>query len=473
MSKLEVNTIDTQCGSALQIGDGNTATIGLGKSGDTITVPSGATIVNNGTQTGFGRTGTVDWDTSNIKTATFSAANGSGYFCNTSGGAFTCNLPAGSAGAIVSVVDYTNTFQTHNLTVAPNGSEKIGGAAASTKLNTEGQSVTFVYVDANEGWKNVQDSTSNVVGSPYLVATGGTITCCGNYKIHTFTGPGTFTVSSAAPVGANNIVDYLVVGGGGAAPSTGGGDGISGGGGGGGFRYYANTTNNPQSGNPASPINNAGNSPNTEVTVTATGYPITVGAGMSIPSSGPGTGTPSIFSTVTSAGGGAGGRGDPAAGGYTGGSGGGSDNGGHTAAAGNTPPVSPPQGNDGGSSRPANGGGGGGAMAVGEQGPPTVGGNGGIGGGVTGFGTSGQPSGGKYYFSGGGGGGNGNANYPAAAGTGGTGGGANGKNPGCVSASNGTVNTGGGGGGASDKNPGGGAGGAGGSGIVVIRYRYQ
>ena len=34
MSKIEVNTIDSQCGSALQIGDANTATIGLGKSGD-------------------------------------------------------------------------------------------------------------------------------------------------------------------------------------------------------------------------------------------------------------------------------------------------------------------------------------------------------------------------------------------------------------------------------------------------------
>ena len=83
MSKIEVNTIDTQCGSALQIGDGNTATIGLGKSGDTITVPCGATIVNSGTATGFGATGAVNWDTASIKTATFTAVSGSGYFCNT------------------------------------------------------------------------------------------------------------------------------------------------------------------------------------------------------------------------------------------------------------------------------------------------------------------------------------------------------------------------------------------------------
>ena len=159
MSKIEVDAIDKQSGSTLT----------LGGSGTAVTLACGAT------QTGFGRTGTVDWQTSSIKTATFTAANGEGYFANTSGGAFTMNLPAGTAGNIVSVVDYTNTFQTNNLTVAPNGSEKIGGIASSIALNTEGQSVTFVYVDGTEGWKNVQDSTSNVTGSPFLVATGGIV----------------------------------------------------------------------------------------------------------------------------------------------------------------------------------------------------------------------------------------------------------------------------------------------------------
>ena len=31
-------------------------------------------------------------------------------------------------------------------------------------LNTEGQSVTFVYVDSTQGWINTMDSTSNVIG---------------------------------------------------------------------------------------------------------------------------------------------------------------------------------------------------------------------------------------------------------------------------------------------------------------------
>ena len=216
MSKIEVNKIGPQCGTTLTVGcgagqtvavDANTVT--LGRCGGTVTLASGAT------QSGFGRTGTVDWQTGSIKTATFTAANGEGYFANTSGGAFTMNLPAGTAGNIVSVVDYTNTFQTHSLTITPNGSQKIGGVSSSFTASTEGQSLTFVYVDDVEGWKNVQDSTSNAVGNPNLVATGGTVTTSGNCKIHTFTGPGTFTVSSASVTAPENVVSYLVVAGGG------------------------------------------------------------------------------------------------------------------------------------------------------------------------------------------------------------------------------------------------------------------
>jgi hypothetical protein len=75
------------------------------------------------------------------------------------------------------------------------------------------------------------DSTSNVTGEPkHIVATGGTITCCGDYKIHTFTSDGMFTISTA-PTPANNNVDYLVVAGGGGSGKY-----YGGGGGGGGYR---------------------------------------------------------------------------------------------------------------------------------------------------------------------------------------------------------------------------------------------
>ena len=126
MSKIEVDAIDKQSGSTLT----------LGGSGTAVTLACGAT------QTGFGRSGSVNWQTT-PKTATFTAADGEGYFIN-SGSAITANLPAGSAGAIVAFSDYARNFATYNLTISPNGSEKIGGVAADLTLNVNGQALTLV-----------------------------------------------------------------------------------------------------------------------------------------------------------------------------------------------------------------------------------------------------------------------------------------------------------------------------------------
>ena len=480
MSEVKVNKLTprTNCG-----------TVTLGDSGDTFTIPSGVTITNSGTASGFGRTGTVDWQTGSIKTATFTAVNGEGYFANTSGGTFTMNLPAGSAGAIVSVVDYTNTFQNNKLTVSPNGAEKIGGIADDASLSTEGQSVTFVYVDSTEGWKNIQDSTSNVVGELYITATVSgacnTLTTVDtDYKVATFVGPGTFCVSAAS--GPFAVADYVVVagGGGGGTGDYGGGTGgfrATAGGGAGGFRVFANTTDNPAfASSPANPLNGPAAIP-----ISVQGYPITVGAGGAVvpsPTTVGNSGSNSIFSTITSTGGGGGGADTPPVPGTSGGSGGGSgasSSGTATGAAGNTPPVSPPQGNPGGDGIPSapNGGsagGGGGALAAGTDGSPsnngTNGGAGGVGAGVRGFGTSGVNCGSDYYFSGGGGGGNYADGGTGGGGKAGRGSPAGSPQTGC----NATVNTGGGGGGSGGYSCDGvETGGAGGSGIVIIRYKFQ
>jgi len=453
MSKIEVNQISSQCGSTLTIG----------QSGDTVTLAAGAT------QTGFGRTGTVNWDTT-AKTASFTAVSGNGYFVNTTSGAITVTLPAGSAGDIVSLADYTNTWQTNAVTVSPNGTDKIGGVNDNAVLNTEGQSVTFVFVDSTEGWKNVQDSTSNVVGNAYIAATGGTITTCGNCKIHTFTGPGTFCVSQVAICAANNEVSYMVVAGGG----SGGGGYQSGGGGAGGFRE----DKSPVTPYTASPLDGAG-----PITVTASPYPITVGGGGAAQTSGctqGNSGSNSIFSTITSAGGGGAGAYNvsaPVAAGISGGSGGGAGNipGGAPGGAGNTPPVSPSQGNNGGATgnpycNPYTGGGGGGATAAGSGGAGGIGSCDGCGGAGAITSISGTPT---AYAGGGGGGGYANplaSSTTADSGDGGLGGGGKGSY-GPTAAVSGTTNTGGGGGGASG--PSAATSGAGGSGIVIIRYKYQ
>ena len=87
-----------------------------------------------------------------VQTTGFTAVAGEGYFCNTTSAAFTATLPAGTLGDEVSLVDYAGTFDTNNLTVAPNGSEKIQGVAASLTVSIERAGLTLVYTDATQGW---------------------------------------------------------------------------------------------------------------------------------------------------------------------------------------------------------------------------------------------------------------------------------------------------------------------------------
>jgi hypothetical protein len=462
MSKIEVNTIDVQCGSTLTVGS----------SGKTVTLAPGAS------QSGFGRTGTVDWCTT-AKTSPFTAVSGDGFFVNTTSGAITVTLPASpSAGDIIALKDYANTWDTNAVTLARNGS-KINGVCGCATLSTESQSVTLIYVDSTKGWRDIHDSTSNTTGAPnFICASGGTVTESGDFKIHTFTSSGTFTVNSA-PTPANNNVSYLVIaGGGGGAGQQNASSGGGGGGGAGGFRE-GKTPATPYT---ASPLVAPAGLP-----VSATSYPITVGAGGATWSSPYTTstsrgaqGSTSTFSTISSAGGGGGGGRTPqgpagAVTGGTGGSGGGVGGVGCglAAAAGNTPPVSPPQGNNGGTrsgSPQQAAGGGGGAAAVGGNGA-------GNDGGVGGAGATTEINGSPVQRAGGGSGGDAGDSQAGGAGGGGASGtyesGSDAGGPPVTNGAAGTANTGGGGGGASGACSPYNVGGAGGSGIVIIRYKFQ
>ena len=493
MSTVEVNKIQQQCGTTLTVGGGacktavvDATTVTLGRCGATVSLASGAT------QSGFGRTGTVDWVTTPKVTgdSPVTGATGKGYFLNTTAGQITINLPAGAAGSIVSLADYAGTWQTNKVILSPNGSEKIGGINNDVDLTTEGQSVTLVYVDSTQGWINTMDSTSNVRAANFIVATGGNqptaggCIVCTNYKVHKFTGPGTFCVSAGA--GPLAVADYMVVaGGGGGGGSSCGSLYGAGGGGAGGWRASAGTSSGCYTAGPLA----AGVS---ALPVSIQGYPITVGGGApTTPNTGPSTpsarlgsnGSDSTFSTITSAGGGVGGsrHTGPAPSinvskGNAGGSGGGSTEGNpgvFPGGAGNTPSQSPVQGFDGGPSdgdpgtRPS---GGGGATAVGLKTGTDI--NGGAGGaGITSC-ISASP----VAYSGGGGAGGGSPNGPGGAGGTGNPAGAGGTNAGGpgVAGGNAAINTGGGGGGASGRTSScGGAGGSGGSGIVYIRYKFQ
>ena len=95
-----------------------------------------------------------------------------------------------------------------------------------------------------------------------------TETTSGNYKIHTFTSSGCFTVTTTGSCSSNDEVSYMVVwrygGGGGSTGSNWGG-----GSGAGGFREAKSSVDDYT----------ASSGGTTGITVTATTYPITVGGG--------------------------------------------------------------------------------------------------------------------------------------------------------------------------------------------------
>ncbi len=87
-----------------------------------------------------------------VKTANFNAVAGEGYFVDTSSAARTATLPSTAAqGDEVRFIDYADSFDTNNLTVARNG-HKIQGASSDLTVATEGAAFGLVYVDSTKGW---------------------------------------------------------------------------------------------------------------------------------------------------------------------------------------------------------------------------------------------------------------------------------------------------------------------------------
>ena len=420
------------------------------------------------------------------------ASAGNGYFLDTNTGVIEVVLPSSpTRGDTVILADYGGNFATNNVRVRAGSnlidSVETAGSGIGYVLSTNRLIVELVYVDSTKGWisKENESKSSLTAASDtvtkYIAATGGTVLTTGSHKVHVFTGDGCFVVSQA-PQGDAPGIDYVVVAGGGGGGNNGSADenDSAGGGGAGGMRLSGSTYCS------AHPI-----AVNDGLTVTATTFPVSVGAGGGAQSSNAtrgNAGSNSVFSTITSTGGGGGGAAANAGG--NGGSGGGMSGGGQGSSigSGNTPPVSPPQGNNGGrGGATANsgsafspdraGGGGGGAGGVGGE--VTAGGNNGNAVGGVGaylpnafFGPQ-APSYGQSpsplapngrYFAGGGGGGSPQSCGSPYGGAGGAGGGGNGGPSPAAAA-----NTGGGGGGESSD----GSGNAGGKGIVIIRYQFQ
>jgi len=87
-----------------------------------------------------------------IKTALYAAVKGDKVLADTSGGAFTVNLPASPAvGDHIDFFDMMRTWGTNNLTVGRNGSN-INSAASDFTANVSGAKLKAIYVGSTVGW---------------------------------------------------------------------------------------------------------------------------------------------------------------------------------------------------------------------------------------------------------------------------------------------------------------------------------
>jgi hypothetical protein len=159
-SILKVDTIQDQSGN--NIINENADTITIGASGDTISIPAGATLTGAGA-------GLV-WQS--VQTTGFTASAGEAYPCDTTSAAFTVTLPATpSAGDQVQLVDYAGTFDTNALEIDGNG-EDIEGSAVNQLLSGEREGVILTYIDSTQGWiatSGINEGTDALFPAPYSV----------------------------------------------------------------------------------------------------------------------------------------------------------------------------------------------------------------------------------------------------------------------------------------------------------------
>ena len=405
MSKIEVDAIEPQSGTSLT----------LGASGDTITIPSGATLVNNGTATGFA---SIAWQSSIVTASTLTAEAGKGYWINTTSNACTITLPASaSVGDQIIFSDYLRTWGTNAVTINQNSLNFQGNSTPNPVYDTNGESVDIVYSGATKGWiPNNDDDVTLETPQPYSV-------------------------------------DFLVIAGG-----AGGGVDSGGGGGAGGYRNSYSTETS----------GGGGSSEASLAFIAGTVYTITVGSGGAGSTSDSASGINGVNSSISGSGlttltstGGGGASSNSGSIGSAGGSGGGAgvySSGGVIAGGSGTANQGYAGGSANGGPYPdRKGGGGGGASAVGVNASIYVAGNGGAG-------LASSITGSSITRAGGGGGGG--TNSAGTPGSGGSGGGGAGTVSDNTSATSGTVNTGGGGGG---KGAGSGNAGNGGLGVVILR----
>ena len=173
-SILKVDTIQDQAGNNIINENANTITIGA--SGDTITIPAGATLTNNGTATGFA---SIDWQSTVVTGATHTASANQGIWINTTSNACTLTLPGSpSVGDQLIFSDFARKWGTNAVTLTLNGSKYQGNTSPAPVYDTEGETVHIVYSGSTQGWIPINDGavameTPQAYTIEYLVVAGG------------------------------------------------------------------------------------------------------------------------------------------------------------------------------------------------------------------------------------------------------------------------------------------------------------
>lgn len=87
-----------------------------------------------------------------VKTAAYTSSANDRLLANTTSSAFTIKLPSAPAsGDTIRYADSHGKWNSNNLTIDRNG-KKIRAGTSNVTLSTQWQKVTFVYVDATNGW---------------------------------------------------------------------------------------------------------------------------------------------------------------------------------------------------------------------------------------------------------------------------------------------------------------------------------
>ena len=125
----------------------------LTASGTEQPIPPGATVLckSNGSETVVTLL-EKGYATITDSNSPYTTVSGAQIFANTTSNPITVTLPLSpSIGDEVTIIDTRGTWGSNNVTVGRNG-KPINSGTSDLTLNTSGQAITLVYIDATRGW---------------------------------------------------------------------------------------------------------------------------------------------------------------------------------------------------------------------------------------------------------------------------------------------------------------------------------